>query len=285
MSDRPANACLTHRPPKPGRHWRLADPSYRTCRDCCDQLHRWLSAGAVETVERPDGSTFKRPASIPGLYVLLNPVPLVVEQERRGPGFASTVPVDEQIVVMRDPRSKSCEVDRDGWVYRWDSEAGEYVKFDVWYGSDGKAHREEEDPARSVPHSLASWAGMVAEERDMTGPDDSQVPTVAAWLDRHIDWISRQDWVDELWADLAKLHKQLLSAEGEPAPKPVATCIAILDSGECRTPIYMPPDTEPRAPDESITDLPPLVCPSCGADYKGMAIVRLRLANARGEAA
>jgi hypothetical protein len=238
VSDRPANGCLTHRPPKADRPWRLSDPGYRTCRECCDQLHRWLTPGSRDDAGRPD--------SIPELYLLLNPLPVVSDSGRRGPGFGSRSPATDHIIAMRDRRSVKVEA--------------------------GDPH--------SVPAVLASWARMIAEDRDVT-PPAATVPDLCAFLDRHLDWVTRQDWVDELADELRELHAQLRGAVGDGRQAPLGHCIEPLDGRDCGAPIYMPAGTKPRAPDEPIKDLPSLQCGACGAVYDGRRLILLRLANER----
>lgn len=287
MSDRPDNACLTHRPPKPDQFWRLADPGYRTCATCADRIHKLLSPLTVGDDGRPDG--------IPGLYLLLDARPGVTESARRGPGFGSRSPGSDHILVMRDRRSKSYEIARDGVEYIWDPDAdnghpplppgvhgperppGAYVdKRDVWYGSDGKGYQEEETPARSVPHVLESWVQLVAEERGVK-PGAGTVPDLCSWLDRHLDWLSRQELIADLQEELRELHSQLRAATGGAHQPPVGRCIELLADGECGAPIYMPHGETPRAPDEPIKDLPELVCQACGSRYTGRRLILLRL--------
>lgn len=291
MSDRPANACLTHRPPKPGRPWRLADQGYTTCSGCVAKLRSWLLPGSVDDDNRP--------TSIPDLYASLDTEPVVTDSGRRGPGFASRSPASEHVIAMTDRRSKSHEVGRDGIEYVWDPKAdhgrrlppgvygpeeppGAYIdKRDVWFGSDGKPYRESETPVRSVPFTLAALAGLVTEERELTEAPPSDVTGLALFLERHLDWLTRQDWVADVHDDLQTLHRQLKAATGDGGDPPVGSCIEPVEGGECGAAIYMPAGTRPRAPDEPIRDLPSLQCQACGATYDGRRLILLRLANER----
>lgn len=284
---RPDGACSTHRPPKPGQSWRWPDPGYKTCSTCYDRLHQYLSRFGVDDEGRPD--------NIPVLYEALDTTPRRNGHGRPAPGFGSRSPGSDHIITIRDPRSKSYEVARDGVEYVWDPEAdnghpplphgvldpqsplGAYVeKRDVWYGSDGKAYREESSPVRSVPHVLGSWTQLIAEERDIK-PGTGDVGDLCVWLDRNLDWITRQDWVADLADDLRGLTRQLRAANGDGGDQPVGHCIELLDTGECRAPIYMPRGEKPRAPDEPITDLPELKCPSCDSRYSGRRLILLRM--------
>lgn len=274
---RPDGACLTHRPPKPGQSWRRADSSYRTCSACYDRLHKWLSPIGVDDEGRSD--------NIPVLYAALDATPGGNGHGRRAPGFGSRSPGSDHVISIRDRRSKSYEVARDGVEYVWDPDVdngipwspGAYVeKRDVWFGSDGKAYREETSPARSIPHVLGSWVQLVSEEREVK-PGTGDVADLCVWLDRNLDWITRQDWVDEFHTDLQDLRGRLRTATGNGGQSPVGYCIELLDTGECRAPIYMPRGEKPRAPDEPITDLPELKCPACDSRYTGRRLILLRM--------
>lgn len=241
MSERPENACQTHRPPKRDKPWRLADAGYKTCSACYDRIHGLLSSLTTDNDDRPDG--------IPGLYAALDPRPGITESGRRGPGFATRSPGSDHVIAMRDRRSKSYEVARDGVEYIWNPEAdnghpplppgaygperppGAYVdKRDVWFGSDRKAYQEDTSPVRSVPHTLGSWVQLIAEERDVTR-GTGNVADLCAWLDRHLDWITRSDLVTDLADDLRALHRQLKTAAGAPR-RFVGLCPNTIDEGE-----------------------------------------------------
>lgn len=238
---RPDGACLTHWPPKPGQSWRWPDPGYKTCSTCYDRLHQYVSRFGVDVEGRPD--------NIPVLYEALDATPCRNGHGRRAPGFGSRSPGSDHIITIRDPRSKSYEVARDGVEYVWDPEAdnghpplqpgvygpqrppGAYVeKREVWFGSDGKAYREESDPARSVPHVLGSWTQLIAEERDIK-PGTGDVGDLCVWLDRNLDWITRQDWVADLADDLRGLTRQLRAANGDGGSRPVGLCPNTIDEG------------------------------------------------------
>lgn len=246
MTDRPDGACLTHRPPAPDRAWRRADPGYRTCSECYDRLHALLSVAATETVERPDGSSITLPASIPGLYAALNPLPGRADAERRGHGFGPRSPASDHVIAMRDARS---------------------VKLLA-----GDPH--------SVAGVLGAWCALLAEERGMTPPGRG-VLARSEFLDGHLDWLTRQDWVAELFAELREVHAQLRQVTGEPRSAPVGHCFEQLADGECGAPIHMPSGMTPAAPDEPVRDLPELRCPACNTSYNGRRLILLKLAEER----
>lgn len=200
MSDRPENACLTHKPPREGQSWRIADKGYRTCGSCYDRIHSWLSPLTMDVADRPD--------SIPGLYALLDPQPGHGDAGRRGPGFSSRSPASDHVISMRDHRS---------------------------------TRLLPEDP-HSIPGVLRAWCVMLADERDLALPS-LNVGTMAGFLDAHLDWITRQDWVDDLHAELRELHSQLKTAGGEPRHV-VGACPNTIDEGEhtryCGARLYAP---------------------------------------------
>jgi hypothetical protein len=168
-ASRPDNSCLTCPPPAGNRTWRRAEDGYRICDLCLEKLGENL----LDVVVR---------------YRRLNPMPgSNADHGGRGaPGFESRSPASDHIILMRDWRSKSCEVASDGKVYVWDPKfqprlppgvegpleaPGAYVDHkEAWFDSGGRAHFEQERPALSVPFELASLAHLVAEEREMSGP-------------------------------------------------------------------------------------------------------------------
>lgn len=189
MSDEgPANRCMTHRPPKPGQRWRLADEGYHTCSTCYDQLHQWLTPITVDDDNRP--------ASIPGMYELLDARPGVGESGRRGPGFAPRSPANDHVVAMRDPRSTKLLA--------------------------GDPH--------SVPGVLGSWCLEVSELRHVI-PPARRVLAMAGFLDAHLDWLTRQDWVGELHAELRELYSQLKASAAGKTRRPIGQCPNTIDEG------------------------------------------------------
>lgn len=242
--ERPAGACLTHLPPKQGHPWRRADDGYLTCSHCYDQLHKWLSPLGADADGNPD--------NLPYLYVSLNPKPSNTDTGRRAPGFGSRSPAADHVIAMRDVRDAS-----------------------------------------SAPALLRSWVLWTWDERyDNTALNEpdyrqrrSELPTTvtdcAVWLDRQLDWLTRHEIITDFHAELKELRRTLRIKIGLGGQRPVGHCIEILETGECRTPIFMPKDAPPRAPDEPIITLPELRCPNCDSSYTGRRLILLRLAEER----
>ena len=132
------------------------------------------------------------------------------------------------------------------------------------------------------------------------GPDDDPRPplpiaaTLDHWADQAIQaggriddtaWIVHQPWCASMVADLRTLHTQLLTATGEPPPRPVGRCrtvTGITPGGlvTCDEPLYMPP-VQDRGWDEPVTaaDLPEVVCPACDKTYAGVELLGIRAAS------
>lgn len=197
--ERPAGACVTHLPPRPGYHWRRADDGYQTCSSCYDRIHRLLSPLAVDDDGRPD--------SVPGLFVLLNPRPGVGGHGRRAPGFGPRSPANDHIVAMMDTRS---------------------------------TRLDEHDP-HSVPGVLAAWCREIFEERHLIPPVRT-VPAMAKFLDNHLDWLTRHEWVEEFHAELRELHNQM-RAIGQQRRK-IGDCPNTIDEGtqtrQCGSKLFAP---------------------------------------------
>lgn len=256
---RPDSACLLCPPPLGTRTWRRADEGYRTCDLCLERLSEILLDVAVR-------------------YQKLNPTPgSGADQGGRGaPGFGSRSPASDHIIVMRDRRSKSCEVAVDGLVYVWDRSfqerlpegvegpleaPGAYVEHrEAWFGGDGRAHFEQERPPLSIPFTLASLAFLVAEEREMTGPTGG-VNVVVVWLEAQLDYIARQEWVVDVHEQLVRLLGQLKPVTGDPKIR-IGFCPNTIDEGqhtrECKAPLYAPTDS---SKDDTIR------CGGCGRPW------------------
>lgn len=207
----PSNRCLLHPPPRQGRSWRLADPSYRTCGDCLDRLREQLREVAAR-------------------WAALDPRPGASgdERSRGAPGFGSRSPGADVVIAMRDWRSSRSAR--------------------TWVGSDGKVHRESERPPLSVEAELYTLAVHVADIRKMTGPAHLDVATIVAWLDGQLDWVTRQEGVVAFARVVRELRAQLRPLTGEPRPKRVGTCPNVLQIGgaegehtrECSAPLHAP---------------------------------------------
>ena len=254
-TERPTWACLLHRSPSEDHDWVKADPGYRTCSGCLDKLR----ADLLDVGKR---------------YHQLNARPGASgEQGGRGtPGYGSRPPASVHIIAMRDPRSRAYEVSTDGVQYIWDPLAdttlepgqygppsGAYVgKQEVWFGADGRGHREESRPVRSVPYTLASLAELIAEERDMTIGARS-VRTLVAWLDNQLDWVTRHELVTDFAADIRALLGQLKPVTGDPSRRHIGYCPNTIDQGDetrtCSAKLYAP------LRDDTIT------CQSCGRQW------------------
>lgn len=208
LPDRPGGACLLCPPPREGRPWRPADPGYVTCSDCYDRLRELLA----ETARR---------------YADLDPSPGSSGEPGRGaPGFGSRSPASDHIIAMRDPRSSATA--------------------HVWLARDGRVHAESERPPLSVWGVLDTVCWAVAEARPVTGPPpDSTVADLTRWLDRHLDWITRQpEHAPDLHTALRDLAGQLRPVTGEPGRRQIGRCPVVVDEGdhtrECGAKLYAP---------------------------------------------
>jgi len=206
-TERPRLACVLCPPPLK-RAWPLAMSGHRTCGHCSDKLAELL----VEIAER-----FERLDPKPGGQGDLG--------TRGSPGFGSRAPGSDHIIVMRDPRSSRIA--------------------HVWVGSDGRVHYESTHPPLSVYSTLEVEVYDVAEQRQIQLPDPCHaVRHLAVYLHRHLDWLTRQDHIVELFANLRDLAAQMRGPTGDPAPKRIGPCPNVIDRGattvECGAPLYAP---------------------------------------------
>lgn len=203
---RPASACVLCPPPRNMGAWRRADPAYRTCSDCLDRLRDTLT-------------------DISRRWLLLDTRPGATGDRGRGaPGFGSRSPASDHIIAMRDRRSSPIA--------------------HTWVGGDGRVHHEPERPPLSVWGVLDTLAWDIAETRGVDGPDRLDVHGLCGWLDRHLDWLTRQDVVTEHARALRELHAQLKPVTGEPGRKHIGECPNLLDGDdgprECGARLHAP---------------------------------------------
>ena len=199
----------------------------------CSSCHQRIHQWLSPITIDEDG----RPDSISGLYALLNPRPGATgDNGRRAPGFGPRSPANDHLIAMKDPRS---------------------VKRDL-----GDPH--------SVPGVLAAWCDALIDERSLIPPTRT-VPAMAKFLDNHLDYLTRQEWVEDLFTELRELHSQL-RAIGQQRRR-IGLCPNTLDAGEttkqCAAPLFAP----------LYSDL--IRCYACGREWSGIERLRLgRLLNA-----
>lgn len=177
---------------------RRAQSGYVTCDRCADLIRECLD-------------------EIVRLYAVLNEdeafLPVVQPGARRGPGFASRSPANDQAIVLTDSRTT--------WT--------------------------EETPVHNPLIVVESWARMVREDVGEKPPEGrATLAGEAALLIRRLDWITRQSWVDEMWRELREVRGSLREFNGQHKPRKVGTCTVMVDRDgtivECGTPLYAPPE-------------------------------------------
>lgn len=216
---RPTGACLTCKPPLGTRSWIRATDGYRTCDLCLDKLRDQL-------------------ADIATRYAKLDVRPGVTGDGGRGaPGFGSRAPASVHVISVMDPRSSA--------------------EAHVWVGGDGRVHRESERPPLSVYSVLETEARDVAERRQIGDVSWGNVYELTFWLDRHLDWITRQDTVVDFAENLRALLSQLRPLTGDPKQKPFSRCPNTTGDLVCDGPLYAP-----KASSSIIH------CTSCGRDWE-----------------
>lgn len=119
---------------------------------------------------------------------------------------------------------------------------------------------EAPDDIPDFPGTLASWARMVAEERERG--DDLGAATIAGsvrMLRGERQWIAQQPWVDDYARELHDLHRSLARAVGDSMwPKSIGDC------PNCGTALY------------NTIGVDVVVCRRCAAQWSGVHLARLR---------
>ena len=174
---------------------RRATEGYVTCDRCAELIRECLQ-------------------EIPGLYsAVVRPealLPVVAPGARRGPGFGSRSPANDETIVLTDPRTT--------WT--------------------------EQTPVHNPLVVVESWARMVREDVGEAPPDGlATVTGEVALLVRRLDFITRQPWVDDFWKELKEVRRSLREFNGEHKPLPVGKCPTLLQDGStCETPLWAPLD-------------------------------------------
>jgi hypothetical protein len=185
-----------------------------------------------------------------------------------------------------------------------------------WSEDDVDAHAAGK--TRSVLGTLTTWAGRLREERRLTPP--TRVETIrmgpvrvgpvcptpchhescnltARWvtvpvpptvhserdlLSRHLDWMAKQVWVEDAYAELRQLRDQLQYANGTSPERPMpGHCYELIDGAECGGPLW---PTKPVHTVGEWTGTSPsaVKCGSCGRRWEGAGEMA-RLAVVTGE--
>jgi hypothetical protein len=103
------------------------------------------------------------------------------------------------------------------WIHFTLPRGGSCPEAKVWIGSDGRVHRESTRPPLSVYTVLAIEVYDIVELRSVSLPDPREtVRDLTGFLDRHLDWLTRQPAVAEFAKTVRRLISQLKPVTGEP---------------------------------------------------------------------
>lgn len=160
---------------------------------------------------------------------------------RRSPGYGSRPPVNLDLLVMGDPRSR--DEDEDGDV----------------------------EPAAAV---LLDWARYVrAQCQDAHGRPLTRASDAIILLLIHNRWIAAQPWVPTYVEAVGIVARAVRGAAGDRGPAPIGVCT------ECRGAPVMPVERTHTGEDGRTHRRGGARCTGCGAAYDGMELVRFRLAQ------
>lgn len=171
-------------------------------------------------------------------YLRLDPQPgNQGQQVRRAPGFRSQAPGDVHVMALRDRRTRPRFL--------------------------GEPH--------AASALLPDWANVVRDARGQAEAQGEALADAGMYLCNSMDWMTRQPWIEEFVREAKIVRGQIRRANGEPSPRPQASCPTPLaeDEGLCGGPLFAPREGE------RIT-----VCPRCGTEFDLVQI----LASTLGEA-
>lgn len=143
---------------------------------------------------------------------------------RGSKGAAQPSPVNLNAVALTDARSDPTGFMRDGRKVLNDGPAGVLAMVGGW----AAMVREERQlaPALAVPRQWFSEWGTL-----LPAAAIALVARECNFLITHLDWITGQPWVDEMWTEVRDAHRALKKVCGEPKPRKVATCMNLTSGG------------------------------------------------------
>lgn len=148
---------------------------------------------------------------IPALYATLTEdealLPVVAPGGRRGPGFGSRSPANDHVIALTDPRT-------------------------TWTA---------EDRTHNPLVVVESWARMVRQDVGQAPPEGPATMTgECQLLVKRLDFITRQDWVDDFWVELREVRDQLRAFNGDHKALPIGRCPTLVKNGTCNTALFAP---------------------------------------------
>jgi hypothetical protein len=132
---------------------------------------------------------------------------------------------------------------------------------------DADYEENQADFGRDIPYQMCSWALLFAEEYDLASPVDTMHAAVTLLLAQWERLVSTL-WVDEFYADLAKIRQALNRAHNRRPPLPRGRCF------ECNTMLWQ----EDGNGEDSVA------CPKCQRVYDHLGLIKLKLQRDREKA-
>lgn len=163
------------------------------CARCSQQ-----AAPASNLCDQCGNHTLRNLRHIEFCALALSAIPIRSGDDSRGaPGFASSSPARDAVIVETDPRSKA---DDHGHV--------------------------------GALAALSSWTRLVSYERDTPQPERCSITGECDYLRRHHPWILAQGWADEYAAELEEIRRRLVALLGLAPDPPAGDCLCVGCDGQ-----------------------------------------------------
>lgn len=136
------------------------------------------------------------------------------------------------------------------------------IRLDVLALTDPRTMREDEGDPVNIVGVITSWAGLLAEEHQLTSPTDtlSQATNlITIWWTT----VCRSEWITDFYDDIASIHRLL--GINRPRRLPRGRCFT------CDTPLYK----------EDGDGVDRVSCPKCERNYDGPDLVKLEIQRQR----
>jgi hypothetical protein len=147
------------------------------------------------------------------------------------------------------------------------------VRLEIVALLDPRTMRDEDDNPNepvNIPGVLCGWAGLLAEEHNVTSPTKYMAQSVDL-LQRWWDTVIESEWIGDFYDDMLHIRRLLNNAHQVERPEPVGHCLSVYEANgrmvSCARPLYASQN------DHNVK------CRNCGRVYNALDMVRVKVAE------
>lgn len=191
--------------------------------------------------------------------------PSVTATERRAPGFGSAAPIDLNVLVALDVRSKR-------WATRLvdvEEDSDEFEDHMVGGRYDVDAEVDEDEPGTSILIELESLARVRREDFERPTPKSpATLCSEIAYLLGIAEDASFEPWVDDHYDTIKTIHTYARSLAKDKPPGPIGQCLKV----DCEGWVFWCRDAIVKG---EVFDAGR--CGKCGEEYIGARLLRVKI--------